>query len=91
MKNTTTEMKYTLEGINSRLNGSVSQKTEQWKSDTEKKKKMKEMRIFYPWDNIVHINIHITGVPEEGECEKKTKKIFEDRIAANFPNLGKEL
>ena len=52
---------------------------------------MKEMKSFYPWDNIVHINIHITGVPEEGECEKKTKKIFEDRIAANFPNLGKEL
>ena len=35
-------------------------------------------------------NIHIIGVPEEEEKEKETEKIFQEIIAENFPNMGKE-
>ena len=41
------------------------------------------------WDNSKRTNIHIIGVPEE-EREKVPKKIFEEIIARNFPNMGKE-
>ena len=37
-----------------------------------------------------HTNICITGVPEGEEREKGTGKIFEEIIAKNFPNMGKE-
>ena len=40
-------------------------------------------------DNITHANIHIIGIPEE-KGEKGPKKVFEERIAENFPNAGKE-
>ena len=40
--------------------------------------------------NIKHTNIHVIGVPEGEEREKGPEKIFEDIIAENFPNLGKE-
>ena len=42
------------------------------------------------WDNIKHTNIWIIGVPEE-EREKGPDKIFEEIIAENFPNVGKEI
>ena len=42
------------------------------------------------WDNIKRNNIHIIGVPEE-EREKGPKKIFEEIIVENFPNVGKEI
>ena len=42
------------------------------------------------WNNIKRTNIHIIGVPEEEESEKGTEKIFEEMIAENFPNMGKE-
>ena len=41
------------------------------------------------WDNVKRINIRIIGVPEE-EKEKGTEKIFQEIIAENFPNMGKE-
>ena len=31
------------------------------------------------------------GVPEGGEREKGPEKIFEEIIAENFPNMGKEI
>ena len=43
------------------------------------------------WDNIKHINIRIIGVPEGEEREKGPEKIFEEMIAENFPNMGKEI
>ena len=43
------------------------------------------------WDNIKCTNIHIIGVPEEEEQEKGPEKIFEEIIAENFPNMGKEI
>ena len=42
------------------------------------------------WDNIKHNNINIIGVPEGEEREKGPEKIFEEIIAENFPNMGKE-
>ena len=41
------------------------------------------------WDNVKHTNICIIGVPEE-EREKGLEKNFEEVIAENFPNIGKE-
>ena len=101
MKNTITEMKNTLEGINSRLNDSeeyISEledkvveitTTEQKK---EKRKKKSEDSLRDLWDNLMHTNIHIIGVPEgeEREREKGTKKIFEEIIVEYLPNLGKK-
>ena len=40
--------------------------------------------------NVKHTNIHIRGVPEGGEREKGTEKIFQEIIAKNFPHMGKE-
>ena len=42
-------------------------------------------------DNIKCTNIRIIGVPEEEEKKKGTEKIFEENIAENFPNMGKEI
>ena len=43
------------------------------------------------WDNIKHTNIRIIGVPEGGEREKGPEKIFEEILAENFLNMGKEI
>ena len=48
---------------------------------------MKSLREL--WDN-VKCNIRIIGVPEGEEREKRTEKIFQETIAKNFPNMGKE-
>ena len=82
MNNTITEMKNTLEGINSWIT-----EAEEWISDLEyrmgeltaveqnKAKRMKrnEDSLRDLWDNIKRNNIHIIGVPEE-EREKDLKK-----------------
>ena len=100
MNNTITEMKNTLEGINGRIT-----EAEEWISDLEdrmveftamqqtKEKRMKgnEDSLRDLWDNIKHTNIHIIGVPEGEEREKEPKKIFEEIIVENFPNMGKEI
>ena len=100
MNNTITEMKNTLEGINSRIT-----EAEEWISDLEdrrveftateqnKEKRMKrnEDSLRDLWDNIKCNNIHIIGVPEGEETEKWPEKIFEEIIVENFPNMGKEI
>ena len=82
MNNTITELKNTLEGINSRIT-----ETEEWISDLEdrmveitaaeqnKEKRMKrnEDSLRDLWDNIKHNNILIIGVPE-GEERKDPRK-----------------
>ena len=42
------------------------------------------------WDNVKCTNIRIIRVPEGEEREKETEKIFQEMIAENFPNMGKE-
>ena len=100
MNNTITEIKNSLEGINSRIT-----EAEEWISELEdkmveitareqnKEKRMK--RIEYSLrelrDNIKCTNIQIIGVPEEGEKKKGSEKIFEEIIVEDFPNMGKEI
>ena len=43
------------------------------------------------WDNIKPTNICIIGVPEGEERKKGPEKIFEEIVAENFPNMGKEI
>ena len=43
------------------------------------------------WDNIICTNIYIIGVPEGEEREKGPEKLFEEILAENFPNMGKEI
>ena len=57
----------------------------------EKRMKRNEERLRDLWDNIKCTNIHITRVPEGEEREKGRKKIFEEIIVENFPNMGKEI
>ena len=71
-------------------------KTEWWNSlpqnrIKQKKKKINEDSLRDLWDNIKHNNIGIIGVPEGEEREKRPKKIFEEIIVENFPNMGKEI
>ena len=42
------------------------------------------------WDNIKRNSIRIIGVPEGEDREKGPKKILEEIIVENFPNMGKE-
>ena len=84
MNNKITEMKNTLEGINSRIT-----EAEEWISDLEgrmveitatvqnKKKRMKrnEDSLRDLRDNIKHTNIHIIGVPEGEERERARENI----------------
>ena len=99
LKNTIAKMKNTLEGIDSRLDDK-----EEWLSKLEDRvvviiqaKHRKEERIFKNednlgglWDNIKYTNICIIGVPKGEEREKEAENLFEEIIAENFPNLGKE-
>ena len=100
MNSTLTEMKTTLEGINSRITNAG-----EWISDMEdrmveftaseqnKEKRMKrnEDSLRDLWDSIKCTSIRIIGVPEREEREKGPKKIFEEIIVENFPNMGKEI
>ena len=42
------------------------------------------------WDNIKYTNTCIIAVPGE-ERKKGPEKIFEEIIAENFPNMGKQI
>ena len=55
----------------------------------EKRLKTNEEILRELWDNNKHTNIHIIGVPEGEEREKGTEKIFQEIIAENFPNMGR--
>ena len=43
------------------------------------------------WDNIKCTNTGIIGVPKVEIREKGPEKIFEEIIAENFPDMGKEI
>lgn len=93
-------MNNTLERINSRITEAEERindledrmveitATEQ---NIEKRMKRNEDSLRDLWDNIKCTNIHIIGVPEGEEREKGPEKIFEEIIAENFPNMGKEI
>ena len=58
----------------------------------EKKKRLKtnEESLRELLDNVKCTNSHIIGVPEGEEREKGTERIFQEIIAQNFSNMGKE-
>ena len=72
MNNTITEMKNTLEGINSRITEAeqISDLEDRMveftavEQNKEKRMQRNEDRLRDLWDNIKHTNIHIIGVPE---------------------------
>ena len=99
MNNTITEMKNTLEGINSRITEAEEQRNEledrmveftAAEQNKEKRMKRNEDSLRDLCNNIKCTNILIIGVPEE-EREKVPEKIFEVIIVKNFPNMGKEI
>ena len=56
----------------------------------EKRLKTNEESLRELWDNVKHTNIHIIAVPEGEVREIGTEKIFQEIIAKNVPNTGKE-
>ena len=100
MTNTITEMKTTVEGINSRITKAEERISDlkdrmvefaAMEENKEKRMTRNEDSLRDLWDNIKCTNIRITGVPEGEKREKGPEKIFEEIIAENyFPNMGKE-
>ena len=100
MNKTITEMKNTLEGINSRII-EAEEKIRELKDrmveitakeqNKEKRMKRNEDSLRDIWSNIKHSNIRIIGVTEQEEKEKGSEKIFEEIIGKNFPNMGKKI
>ena len=43
------------------------------------------------WDNIKYTDVWIKVVLEKEEKERGSKKVFEDNIVRNFPNMGKKI
>ena len=43
------------------------------------------------WNNIKHTNSQFIGVTEEEEKKKGSENVFEEIIAKNFLNIGKEI
>ena len=93
-------MKNTLEGINTRITEAEEQLSDledrmveftAAEQNKEKRIKRNEGSLRDHWDNIKRNNIRIIGVPEGEEREKVPKKIFEEIIVKNFPNMGKEI
>ena len=92
--NTITEIKNTLEGINSRIS-----EAEEWINElkdkmveitSEEQNKVKRRKITEDslrdlWDNIKYTKIWIIGVPEEEQKKKGYEKIFDEIIIENSP------
>ena len=99
MQNTITEIKNSLEAANSRIQEAEKQISDMEdrlveitdaEQKREKRLKTNEESLRELWDNVKHTNIHIIGVPEGEEREEWTEKIFQEIIAKNFSNMGKE-
>ena len=86
--NTITEIKNTLEGINSRiseaeqiseLEDKMVEITSEEQNEVKRMKRTKDS-LRDLWNNIKCTNIRIIGVPEEEEKKKGYEKIFEEII-----------
>ena len=94
------EIKNALEGISSRISEAeepISELEDKMVEITsEEQNKVKWMKrtedsLRDLWDNIKHTNIWIIGVPEEETKEKWHKKILEEMVVENFPNVWKKI
>ena len=90
-----TEIKNTLEGINSRISEAEEQiselKDNMVEITSEEQNKVQRMKraedsLRDLWDHIKHTNILII---EEEEKKKEHEKNFEEIIVENFPNMEK--
>ena len=95
MKNTTSELKNTVEVIKSRPDepedwiSKLEDKVERNTQNEQEKEKMlrkNEEGLREMQDNMKHNNIHIIGIPE-GKGEQGIENLFEKVIMENFPNL----
>ena len=95
-----TEIKNTLEGINSRISEAEEQISELEDKvveiTSEEQNKVKRMNraedsLRDLWDDIKHTNIQIIEVPEEVEKKEGYEKIFEEIILENFPKMETEI
>ena len=69
---------------------------EWWQSLPQNRKQKKRRKKYEDslrdrLDSIKHTNNHIIGVLVGEERQKGLEKIFEEPIAENFPNMGKEI
>ena len=56
-----------------------------------KEKKKEDMRtVWHLWDNFNCTSISVIGIPEGEGREQGSEKVFEEKIAENFPNVGKK-
>ena len=94
MNNTITEMKITLEGINSRITEAeerISDLEDRMveftavEQNKEKRMKRNEDSLRDLWENIKCNDFHIIRVPEGEEREKGPEKIFEEIIVEKLP------
>ena len=100
-KNSTiTEIKNTLEGINSRISeaeeGISELEDKMVEIIAEEQNKVKRMKrtedsLRDLWDNIKCTNIWIIRIPEEEKKKKGYKKTFEEIIVKNFPQTETEI
>ena len=70
----------------------ITQSGQQTESQIKENKnnKKNESNIRHLSNNIKSANLCIIGIPEGEEREKGIKNVFEEIMAENFPNLGKE-
>ena len=95
MKDTLTEMKNNLQGINSKVDEAENQisdleckEAKNTQSEQQKGKRIlkNEDSVRSLWDNF---NVHITGVPEGGEREQEIENLFR-KTEGKLPWPGKE-
>ena len=99
MKNTISGLKNTVEGIKSRLDEAEDRISEledkvenniQKEQEKEKRLRNNEEGLREMQDNMIHNNIHITGILEGEEEDQGIENLFQKVMIENFPNLMRE-
>lgn len=93
MKNTITEMKNLIKGLNSRFEleeeriSEVEERSIEIRESEEEREKRMEKN---DQNNMKHTNVHVMGVAEGKQKGKGEEKIFVVIMVENFPNLIKK-
>ena len=82
------KMRNTLDGMNSRMEEAEKRISDL--EDREKRIMQNKNRLRELSDSIIHSNIDSIEVLQEEERGKGAENLFEEIIAENLPNLGKE-